>query len=267
MVDDSLVYMRGFGAAPTDIGSPDPSLRITPQVFLADGRLVSSRSYPLGAALPEEGRPDPLAPHPDLPGQYLIRREFWASFFPDRTIIAEVGSTVRLRVHNRLTKPHALRIDGVADTGPIAPGATATLSFKAPAAGHVRLPRSRGRVRRADPRAARRARRRRAHCALAARPRARRSSSGSGSGSARTWTRCGRRGPGPARSSTPRRHRPCPATSCSTTAAGSAPWRCPTTRRTPGRRTRRPCPPAPPRGRRTRVQPRRGRAATSAPGS
>lgn len=135
MVDDSLVYMRGFGAAPTDIGSPDPSLRITPQVFLADGRLVSSRSYPLGAALPEEGRPDPLAPHPNLPGEFLIRREFWASFFPDRTIIAEVGSTVRLRVHNRLTKPHALRIDGVADTGPIAPGATAALSFKAPAAG------------------------------------------------------------------------------------------------------------------------------------
>ena len=91
MVDDSLVYMRGFGAAPTDIGSPDPSLHITPQVFLADGRLVSSRSYPLGAALPEEGRPDPLAPHPNLPGEFLIRRKFWASFFPDRTIIAEVG--------------------------------------------------------------------------------------------------------------------------------------------------------------------------------
>ena len=135
MVDDSLVYMRGFGAAPTDIGSPTPSLRISPQVFLADGRLVSSRSYPLGAALPEDGRPDPLAPHPGLPGQYLIRREFWASFFPDRTIVAEEGSTVRLRVHNRLTKPHELRVDGVAGTGPIAAGATATLSFEAPPAG------------------------------------------------------------------------------------------------------------------------------------
>jgi FtsP/CotA-like multicopper oxidase with cupredoxin domain len=135
MVDDSLVYMRGFGGAPTDIGSSSPSLRIGPQVFLADGSLLSSRTYPLGAALPEEGRPDPLAPHPTRPGEFLIRREFWASFFPDRTIIAESGSTVRLRVHNRLTKPHELRIDGVATTGPIAPGATASLSFETPAAG------------------------------------------------------------------------------------------------------------------------------------
>ena len=135
MVDDSLVYMRGFGATPTDIGAPNPSLRISPQMFLADGRLVSSRSYPLDAALPEAGRPDPLAPHPDLPGQYLVKRAFWASFFPDRTIVAETGSTVRLRVHNRLRQTHELRIDGVAGTGPIAPGATTELSFVAPAAG------------------------------------------------------------------------------------------------------------------------------------
>ena len=135
MVDDSLVYMRGFGATPTDIGSPAPSLRITPQVFVADGRLVSSRTYPLDATVPEEGRPDPLAPHPTRPGEFLIRREFWASFFPDRTIIAETGSTVRLRVHNRLSKPHELSIDGVATTGAIAPGATMDLSFPAPAPG------------------------------------------------------------------------------------------------------------------------------------
>jgi FtsP/CotA-like multicopper oxidase with cupredoxin domain len=135
MVDDSLVYMRGFGATPTDLASPRPSLRISPQVFLADGRLVSSRSYPVGAPLPAEGRPDPLAPHPTLPGQYLIRRRYWASFFPPRTIVAEVGSTVRLRVHNRLKRAHQLRIDGIADTGPIAPGGTATLAFTAPAAG------------------------------------------------------------------------------------------------------------------------------------
>jgi FtsP/CotA-like multicopper oxidase with cupredoxin domain len=144
MVDDSLVYMRGFGAVPTVLGSPGPSLRISPQVFLADGRLVSSRTYPPGAALPEEGRPDPLAPHPTRPGEYLIRREFWASFFPDRTIIAESGSTVRVRVHNRLTTPHELRFDGVpaavgavadATTGPVAPGATVSLSFPAPPPG------------------------------------------------------------------------------------------------------------------------------------
>ncbi len=135
MVDDSLVYMRGFGGAPTDITAPSPSLRITPQLFLADGRLVSSRSYPLGATLPAAGRPDPLAAHPRLPGQYLVRRGFWASFFPDRAIVAESGATLRLRVHNRLRQPHELRVDGVATTGPVAPGGTAELTFPAPAPG------------------------------------------------------------------------------------------------------------------------------------
>ena len=135
MVDDSLVYMRGFGGVPSDFATPSPSLRISPRLFLADGRLVSSRAYPLDAEQPEEGRPDPLAPHPDLPGEYLIRRAHWASFFPDRTIVAEPGSTVRLRVHNRLAGPHELRVDGVATTGPIAPGATASLTFPAPAPG------------------------------------------------------------------------------------------------------------------------------------
>jgi FtsP/CotA-like multicopper oxidase with cupredoxin domain len=145
MVDDSLVYMRGFGGSATDIGSPSPSLRIGPQAFLADGRLVSSRAYPIEAAHPEEGRPDPLQEHPRRPGEYLIRREHWASYFPDRTIIAESGSTVRLRVHNNLTKAHELRFDGLVDavtgvrtdvsTGQIPPGATASLSFRAPRPG------------------------------------------------------------------------------------------------------------------------------------
>ena len=135
MVDDSLVYMRGFGGTPTDISAPKPSLRISPQVFLADGSLISSRTYPLDAPKPPDGRPAPLSEHPVLPGEYLIRRDYWASYFPDRTIIAETGSTVRLRVHNRLQQTHALRIPGVADTGPIAPGATASVEFVAPPAG------------------------------------------------------------------------------------------------------------------------------------
>ena len=266
MVDDSLVYMRGFGAAPTDIGSPDPSLRITPQVFLADGRLVSSRSYPLGAALPEEGRPDPLAPHPTLPGEYLIRRKFWASFFPDRTIIAEVGSTVRLRVHNRLTKPHALRIDGVADTGPIAPGATASLSFKAPAAGtYVYHDPGGGSVERILG----------LHGVLVVvAPGAQWQLSPSQAEFERQWVwLCQDVDPvwaARARSGQvidPLRHRPCRGTSCSTTAAGSVPSRCPATQRTPGQPSRRPCRRAPP-ARSTyapSTAPRRG--PTSAPGS
>ena len=141
MVDESLVYMRGFGEAPTTRDDPQPSLTLTPRVFLADGTLVTSRTYPLDAEVPDEGRPLPADADPANPGQYRVRRAHWASFFPRRTIIAETGSTVRLRVHNQLRGRHALEIPGIgtgADgsaitvtTGPIDPGATAEVSFVA----------------------------------------------------------------------------------------------------------------------------------------
>ena len=199
MVDDSLVYMRGFGASPDRPRGTRPSLRISPQVFLADGRLVSSRSTRSAPPLPEEGRPDPLAPHPDLPGEYLIRREYWASFFPDRTIIAETGSTVRLRVHNRLTTPH-----GCASTGsPHRAHRTRVRPRRCPSRprppGTYVYQRPRWRIRRADPRAARRAGRGRARATAGGSAPGWPSSSGSGCGCARTSTRCGAPGPAPAR--------------------------------------------------------------------
>ena len=134
MVDGSLVYMRGFGARPTKRDDAAPSLTFPPQVFLADGTLQESRVYPLDAVLPEEGRPGP-ASGPDRAGLYRLRRAHWASFFPERTILAETGSTVRLRVHNGLGTPHRLDIPGVADTGSIAPGEVAEVTFEAPPAG------------------------------------------------------------------------------------------------------------------------------------
>jgi hypothetical protein len=54
----------------------------------------------------------PLSLHPGLPGQHLVRRASWASNFSDRTIIAETGSTVRLRITNRLAAVHELRVEG-----------------------------------------------------------------------------------------------------------------------------------------------------------
>ncbi len=135
MVDRSLVYMRGFGDRPTDVTDPEPSLTITPRVFLADGRLETSRFYPPDAEPPEGGRPEPAGIDPAHVGEYRIRRAHWASFFPRRTIIAETGSTVRLRVHNRLQGPHELAIPDVLvagetlTTGVIQPGATAELTF------------------------------------------------------------------------------------------------------------------------------------------
>lgn len=141
MVDDSLVYQRGFGDRPTALRDAKPSLRITPKVFTRDGSIVESRTYPLTAAPPPNGTPLPAGPDAANPGQFLIRRNYWASYFPQRTIIAETGSTVRIRVFNQLAGSHELTFaqaaHGRADvtTGPISPGGEAYLEFPAPYSG------------------------------------------------------------------------------------------------------------------------------------
>ena len=85
MVDGSRVYHRGFGDRRTLVNDPKPSLTVSPRVFLRNGSLVASRTYPLKAAVPPLGRPAPAAKDPANPGEFLVRRAFWASFFPDRT--------------------------------------------------------------------------------------------------------------------------------------------------------------------------------------
>lgn len=138
MVDDSLVYHRGFGDRPTEKNDADPSLAIKPRVFLKDGDLVASRVYPVGAPEPPRGTPEPKGPDSRNPGQYLIHRAYWGSFMPERVIVAEKGSTIRLRVHNRLAKEHELAIHRAGDdgedvsTGKIAPGENALLELDAP---------------------------------------------------------------------------------------------------------------------------------------
>ena len=102
------------------IGARAPAHAVATGKALLAGQSASFiESY--AAELPPEGRPEPLGPHPTLPGVSEVRRRFWASYFPERTIIAEVGSTITLRVHNTLGETHALRIDNVVDTGPIIP--------------------------------------------------------------------------------------------------------------------------------------------------
>src|SRR3712207_2347920 len=54
---------------------------------------------------------------------------------PGNVITAVEGDTVKLRLTNRLDEPHSFAIAGVADTGPVAPGATRSISFPAPRAG------------------------------------------------------------------------------------------------------------------------------------
>ncbi len=148
MVDGSLVYMRGFGDRPTNIDSPSPSLTAAPRLFRANGKLQTTRAYPPGHPLPPESGPTPVSNKPDAAGFYRIRRRYWTSLFPRRTILAEVGSTIRIRVHNRLKDVHELEIGGrtladgrrtrIATTGRIAPGGTRSLVVKAPAPGtHV----------------------------------------------------------------------------------------------------------------------------------
>lgn len=141
MVDGSLVYHRGFGDHPTAATDPAPALAITPRVFTAGGETVASRTYPLGAPVPPHGRPAPLQADPENERQYLARRGYWASYFPDRTLIAETGSTVEIRLHNNLGQAHQLRFHGCGQGGTdvetpvLAPGASFLLQFPAPAPG------------------------------------------------------------------------------------------------------------------------------------
>lgn len=140
MVDGSLVYHRGFGERRTTLSDVSPSLSMGPRVFTAAGDVVASRTYPLTAPPPPHGRPAPLQPDPANPGQYLARKEYWASYFPDRTLIAETGSTIRIMVHNHLSQEHELRFHNApvgadAGTGPVAPGASTLIEFEAPPPG------------------------------------------------------------------------------------------------------------------------------------
>lgn len=134
MVDGSMVYMRGFGAAPSD--DPTPSLVIEPQVFLKGGTgPIDSRYYPVGADVAEGGGPPGAGTDPRGVGLHHIHRQRWASCFPRRTIVAETGSVIRLRITNRLREPHAFRIDGLVDEtlAPAGlPGATKDIEFPAP---------------------------------------------------------------------------------------------------------------------------------------
>lgn len=141
MVDGSLVYHRGFGDRASTVSDPQPALKVSPQIFTADGRIVASRAYPLEAPVPEHGRPAPLQPDPEYPRHYLPRRAHWASYFPERTLIAETGSTISIELHNNLAQPHELRFHGAgpggtdATSGAVPPGGTGQLSFPAPLPG------------------------------------------------------------------------------------------------------------------------------------
>jgi hypothetical protein len=134
MVDGTLVYMRGFGQSAT--GDPTPSLTIEPQVFLADGRgPVASRLYPLDAEAPKDGAPADDGIDESEPGLHFISRRRWGSFFPRRTLVAETGSTVRLRITNRLKEPHTFTIAEAGVDVVVAPGEAKDVDFAAPRPG------------------------------------------------------------------------------------------------------------------------------------
>src|SRR3712207_1910482 len=134
MVDGTLVYMRGFGQSAA--GDPTPSLTIEPQVFLADGRgPAASRLYPLDAEAPKDGEPADDGIDESEPGLHFISRRRWGSFFPRRTIVAETGSTVRLRITNRLKEPHTFTIAEAGVDVVVAPGEAKDVDFAAPRPG------------------------------------------------------------------------------------------------------------------------------------
>jgi len=133
MVDGALVYMRGYGEVAA--ADPNPSLTISPKVFLRDGRgPVDSRFFPLDAEVPEEGTPAAPDIDPSGPHLHFITRKHSASFFPRRTIVAESGAEIRLKVTNRLRTPHTFTIDGTFDVT-VGPGESKAVDFPAPAPG------------------------------------------------------------------------------------------------------------------------------------
>lgn len=111
MVDGTVVYMRGFGDRPSGTGDASPSLALTPRAFLADGGLVPARTFPPGARVPVEGRPDPAASLGD--GTHTVLRATWASCFPKRTLVAETGATVRLRLLNTMGRTRRFSVRGL----------------------------------------------------------------------------------------------------------------------------------------------------------
>jgi FtsP/CotA-like multicopper oxidase with cupredoxin domain len=147
MVDGSLVYHRGFGDRATRTTDANPALKMNPHVFTAAGAVKASRYYPLNAPLPTFGRPQPLREDPQFERQFLPRRAHWASYFPQRTLIAETGSTVSILLHNNLSQPHELRFHGVrgaataggprgdVSSGIVNPGQRKEVKFVAPAPG------------------------------------------------------------------------------------------------------------------------------------
>lgn len=74
-------------------------------------------------------------------GQQLVRRSYWASYFPERTLIAETGSTISITLHNHLAQPHELRFHSCGPagvdvgTGVVLPGKNRLLEFPAPPPG------------------------------------------------------------------------------------------------------------------------------------
>ena len=133
MVDGTVVYQRGFGDRASGTGDARPSLALSPRAFLADGRLVPARTFPVGAAVPHEGRPEPSQALAD--GTHTVRRRTWASFFPQRTLVAETGATVRLRLHNTMRQRRRFSVEGVLPAVDVPPGAAVEVSFPAPPAG------------------------------------------------------------------------------------------------------------------------------------
>lgn len=133
VVDGTLVYQRGFGDRPSGLGDAAAQLTLAPHAFLADGRLVPARTFPLDARVPVKGRPQPAATVGD--GTHTLRRATWASTYPRRTLIAETGATVRLRVHNTTAQRRQFTVLGLTDVVTIPRGASRELSFTAPQTG------------------------------------------------------------------------------------------------------------------------------------
>ncbi len=121
MSSSGLVILGAGRAHAAEPGESTPWLSDSIELFIRDGIYETI-----------EGTPVFMYGWGFRSGGLDARDEF---LVPGPVLWAHTGDAVDLSITNTRTSPHAFVIDGVVDSGPIAPGQTVQVSFTAPSAG------------------------------------------------------------------------------------------------------------------------------------
>jgi hypothetical protein len=120
----------GMGVAAIVVGQNIPSIMDNPA--FAAGRVQSLR-FRITDAMKE------MVTHNAINDArcyfWIFKEERFPADCPGPIVFCTEGETIEVTLTNDLDEPHAFAIKGVVDSGPIAPGATRKISFRAPRGG------------------------------------------------------------------------------------------------------------------------------------